>query len=239
MAFIGNLIKTALDINNQFTSLPSSARETQEDQLKHLLSKAQLTAFGQYHGFQNILASEDPIAAFQSWVPIHNYDNINERWWKRQQELPNITWPGQPKYFALSSGTTGKNSKRIPVTDDMLGAFRSVGQSQIAALANFDLPADFFEKDVLMLSSSADLTEHNQHLEGEISGINSLNIPDWFDRFYKPGKAIAQINDWEERIAAIAKAAPEWDVVAIAGIPSWVRMMLIRIIEEQIGRAHV
>jgi len=232
MAFIGNLIKTALDINNQFTSLPSSARETQEDQLKHLLSKAQLTAFGQYHGFQNILASEDPIAAFQKWVPIHNYDNINERWWKRQQELPNITWPGQPKYFALSSGTTGKNSKRIPVTDDMLGAFRAVGQSQIAALANFDLPADFFEKDVLMLSSSADLTEHNQHLEGEISGINSLNIPDWFDRFYKPGKAIAQINDWEERIAAIAKAAPEWDVVAIAGIPSWVRMMLIRIIEE-------
>ena len=103
--------------------------------------------------------------------------------------------------------TTGKRSKRIPVTDDMLACFRTVGQSQIAALANFDLPADFFEKDVLMLSSSADLTPHKEHLEGEISGINSSNIPGWFDSFYKPGKEIAAIDDWDERVRAIAQAA--------------------------------
>ncbi len=37
----------------------------------------------------------------------------------------NVTWPGKPPYFALSSGTTGKSSKRIPVTEDMVEAIQA------------------------------------------------------------------------------------------------------------------
>lgn len=231
MAFFGSLVKTALDLNAQFTSLPEDAKPTQEEQLKSLLSTASGTAFGTFYNFEELLDEEDLIAAYQKRVPLHTYRDMHKRWWKQQQDHPNITWPGRPRYFALSSGTTGKKSKRIPVTDDMLAVFRAVGQSQIAALANFDLPAEIFEKDILMLSSSADLKKRKHHLEGEISGINSSNIPGWFDGFYKPGREIAQIDEWEERVMAIAKAAPEWDVAALAGIPSWIRMMLIKIIE--------
>jgi hypothetical protein len=239
MPIVGSLIKTALDLNSKLRSLPEDARQVQLEQLQGLLEKSKTTSFGTYYGFSQALAAEDLMAAFQAQVPIHDYNKLHQRWWKQQQDFPGITWPGQPKYFALSSGTTGKTSKRIPVTDDMLASFRAVGQSQIASLANFDIPADFFEKDILMLGSSADLSEHKQHLEGEISGINSLNIPGWFDSFYKPGKEIAQISDWDERVAAIAAAAPDWDVVAIAGIPSWVRMMLIKIIEvHQLETIH-
>jgi type IV secretory pathway TrbF-like protein len=231
MAILGNIIKTALDLNAQFSSLPEDIETAQENQLRYLLEKAQDTSFGVYYNFKSILSQDELLGAYQASVPLHDYRSINRRWWKQQQNHPDITWPGQPKYFALSSGTTGKRSKRIPVTDDMLACFRAVGQSQIAALANFDLPADFFEKDVLMLSSSADLTPHKEHLEGEISGINSSNIPGWFDRFYKPGKEIAAIDNWDDRVLAIAKAAPDWDIVALAGIPSWVRMMLLKVIE--------
>ncbi|MCB0638001.1 MAG: GH3 auxin-responsive promoter family protein [Lewinella sp.] len=239
MPIVGKLIKTALELNQQFHSLPENARETQAEQLRSLLNTARETAFGKFHGFSTLLEAEELIEAYQAAVPIVEYEQMHQPWWDRQQQLTDITWPGQPQYFALSSGTTGKASKRIPVTKDMLACFRRVGQSQIAALANFDLPADLFEKDVLMLSSSADLTRHRQHLEGEISGINSLHIPDWFDRFYKPGKEIAQIGDWDERIAAIVEAAPDWDVVAIAGIPSWVKVMLERIIEHhQLSNIH-
>ncbi len=239
MPFFGSLVKTALELNAQFTSLPEQPKLTQSDQLKQLLDKAKQTAFGTFYNFQDLLEQDDIISAYQKRVPLHDYHDMHHRWWCQQQDHPNITWPGQPSFFALSSGTTGKKSKRIPVTDEMLAVFRSVGQSQIAALANFDLDPAVFEKDVLMLSSSADLTPHKHHLEGEISGINSHNIPGWFDGFYKPGKAIAEIDNWEERVAAIAAAAPEWDVAAIAGIPSWVRMMLLKIIEvHQLKNIH-
>ncbi len=231
MALMGSIIKKALDLNQQFQTLPADGEALQRQQLRSLLEKASSTAFGKYYGFDAILQADDPVAVFQQELPIHDYGAIHRGWWRQQQNLPDITWPGRPRYFALSSGTTSQTSKRIPVTDDMLKSFRTVGQAQAAALANYDLPAEYFEKDVLMLSSSADLTPHKQHLEGEISGINSANIPNWFERFYKPGKAIAKIDDWDQRVAAIVKKAPDWDVVAVAGIPSWVRLMLQRIVE--------
>lgn len=230
MSIIGNVIKTAIEIKSTLTPEVKDAYEAQQAQLLQLLSKASSTSFGLFYNFDEILKSENPIETFQKNVPIHDYDLMHNDWWHQQQDKPNITWPGQPKYFALSSGTTGKESKRIPVTDEMLACFRSVGIAQVESLAKFDFPADFFEKDVLMLSSSADLERHKNHLEGEISGINTSNLPSWFNGFYKPGLEIASIADWDERVAAIAQAAPEWDIVAIAGIPSWVQMMLEQVI---------
>lgn len=241
MPFFGNLVKTALDITARFQSVPDDPNAAQIAQLRSLMGQARDTAFGTYYNFSQLLElpDEEIIEAYQQRVPIYDYETLHQKWWGQQQDQPDITWPGKPDYFALSSGTTGKKSKRIPVTDAMLAHFRSVGQSQIASLANFDLPPDLFEKDVLMLSSSADLKEHKDHLEGEISGINSSNIPGWFDGFYKPGKDIAAIDDWDERVTAIAGAAPDWDVAAMAGIPSWIRMMLIKIIEvHQLETIH-
>jgi hypothetical protein len=239
MSIIGNVIKTAIEIKSTLTPDVQDAYEAQEEQLRSLLSKAAKTAFGKYYNFEKLLESDNVIDAFRKQVPIHDYDLINGEWWEQQQDQPDITWRGQPKYFALSSGTTGKASKRIPVTDDMLACFRAVGISQVESLTNFDFPADFFEKDVLMLSSSADLERHKDHLEGEISGINTSNLPSWFNGFYKPGIEIARIPDWDERVVAIAEAAPDWDIVALAGIPSWVQMMLEKIIEtHQLENIH-
>lgn len=232
MPFIGPIIKQAISIKHLISSSDLDAAKAQKEQLFSLLQKASETAFGKYYGFQDLMKMDDPVSSFQQEVPIHHYDDIGKSWWAQQQKYPDVTWPGRPTYFALSSGTTGKESKRIPVTEDMLASFRQVGISQIEHLVNFDLPADFFEKDILLLSSSTNLEKRKDHLEGEISGINSSNIPSWFERFYKPGLEIARMDDWEERVSYIAKEAPKWDVGAIAGIPPWVKMMLERIIEK-------
>jgi hypothetical protein len=153
-------------------------------------------------------------------------------WWQRTEEgLADITWPGKPSYFALSSGTTGKTSKRIPVTDAMIDAIRTAGIQQVGALANFDLPTEFFEKEIMMLGSSTDLQERDEFLEGEISGISASKIPFWFRGYYKPGEDIAKIDDWDERVATIAKRAKEWDIGALSGIPSWMELMMKEVID--------
>ncbi len=232
MPFIGPIIKKVIDIKNAITPLAGDAVKSQKAQLRILLEKAQDTAFGKYYGFRNILQQKNFIRTFQEEVPVHQFEDISPGWWRQQQRLPDITWPGKPRYFALTSGTTGKGSKRIPVTDDMLSSFRQVGIAQIQSLANYDLPAEFFEKDILLLSSSANLKRRADHLEGEISGINSSNIPSWFEAFYKPGLEIAQLDSWEERVSRIAQQAQQWDVGAIAGIPLWVKKMLEKIIDH-------
>lgn len=121
----------------------------------------------------------------------------------------------------------------------MITAIRDAGIQQVYALGNFDMPPDFFEKGILMLGSSTDLEEVNGRKEGEISGISASNIPTWFQGYYKPGKEIAEIDDWDERVQRIAEQASNWDIGALSGIPSWMELMLQRVIEyNDLGNIH-
>lgn len=232
MAIIGNIIKGVINLKGTLESDPNPVEE-QKSVLSDLLKKAKDTEFGKHYQFKNILASDNIQTTFSTSIPYHDYSKMNTDWWNRLHNgESNITWPGDLGYFALSSGTTGKKSKRIPVTDDMIEAIRQAGIKQVFALKNFDLPADFFEKEIMMLGSSTDLNENDQFLEGEISGISASNIPSWFNGYYKPGEEIAKIDDWDKRVQRIAERAKDWDIGALSGIPSWIELMLEKVIEH-------
>ena len=230
MPILGNLIKGVINLTD--TILPDINHiEAQEELLKDLLETAKKTQFGEHYGFEKILESENIPKTFAQKVPYFDYHKINKKWWSKLHDgETDVTWPNTPSYFALSSGTTGKTSKRIPVTDEMIDAIKSSGIKQVLSLHNFDLPSDFFEKEIMMLGSSTDLQEKDEHLEGEISGISASNIPFWFKGYYKPGEDIAKIDDWDERVLHIAKNAKNWDIGALSGIPAWIELMLKKVI---------
>ncbi len=232
MAVLGNIIKAALEITDKVIP-ESSPVESQNDMLRQLLGKAKNTEFGKHYDFAGILKEKDLHAAFAAAIPYHDYDTMHEKWWKKQMTkgASDVSWPGTPVYYALSAGTTGSESKRIPVTDEMLEAIRKTSIFQILATTNFDFPAELFQKEIMMLGSSTELQKSGNHLEGEISGIAAGNIPSWFERFYRPGKEIAAISEWDDRVDAIAREAKNWDIGAMAGIPSWNELMLKRVIE--------
>lgn len=231
MAILGNIIKGAIDLQGVL-STNTDHWAAQQKTLQQLLETAKDTAFGKYYRFQALLDDENTPEAFAREIPYFDYHEMYDRWWKRQLEGGvDITWPGSSDYYALSSGTTGKSSKRIPVTEDMVKAIRNAGIKQVMTLSNYDLPAEFFEKEILMLGSSTDLEEQGSHKEGEISGISASNIPVWFQRYYKPGPEIAAIDDWDRRVARIVEEAPNWDIGALSGIPSWLELMLEAVIE--------
>ncbi len=231
MAIIGSLIKGAIELKGALSSEPNHV-EAQQKVLAELLKTASDTDFGKKYLFEFILLSDDVQKNFAQEVPFFDYHQLYEQWWHKVVDgKDNVTWPGSPDYFALSSGTTGKKSKRIPVTNQMIEAIRQAGIKQVEALSNFDLPSEFFEKEIMMLGSSTDLEEKDGHLEGEISGISASNIPFWFEGYYKPGKEIAQIDNWDHRIQRIAEKAKNWDIGALSGIPSWMELMLQKVID--------
>jgi len=231
MAVIGELIKKAIDFTGMIISDPEPV-EAQKEVLRKLLETAKLTAFGKAYQFSEILEADNIVAAFQAKVPVHDYDKLYAEWWHYLLEgHQNVTWPGGQQYFALSSGTTS-NSKHIPVTDDMLACIRKAGISEITNIGAFNLPSDFFTKQILMLGSSTNLIQKDDHQEGEISGISAGNLPTWFGGFYKPGIEIASIADFDERVKRIAEEAPKWDIGCISGIPAWIELMLKEVIRH-------
>ena len=229
MAIIGELIKRAIELSYNVKSNPDPG-QAQHETLKYLLEKAEGTSFGKYHRFREILSQNDIQEAFALSVPFYDYDGMFTRWWKVVHEgAEDVTWPGKPGFFALTSGTTS-NSKYIPVTDEMLTSIRNGGIKQVLSLAELNLPASFFQKEVLMFGSSTNLKEVKGHLEGEISGISAFNLPFWFKGFYRPGPEISAMDNWDEKVEQIAKKAPEWDIAGLSGIPAWIELMLREVI---------
>ena len=231
MAIIGNIIKGVINLGSSISSEANHVQK-QKESLRFLLEKAKETEFGKHYQFSKILQKSSTYHHFKKRIPYFSYNKMHTEWWHKLHEgKENITWPGKPEYFALSSGTTGKTSKRIPVTEAMVEAIRNAGIKQILAMKNFNLPADFFEKEIMMLGSSTHLEQNNNYLEGEISGISASRIPFWFRGFYKPGEEIAKIDNWDERVQKIAENAKSWDIGALSGIPSWMELMMQKVID--------
>ncbi|MFO7656635.1 MAG: GH3 auxin-responsive promoter family protein [Bacteroidales bacterium] len=231
MALIGEIFKKTIEIADKIFTNPDP-KAAQKDVLKQLLKKAENTAFGKFYQFKHLLLSDyDLRHMFSEAVPYHSYDNMLDRWWYKVLEGgEDVAWPGKVKYFAVSSGTTSKK-KYIPVTEEMLKSIRNAGMLQIKGVADFGLPPEFFEKELLLFGSNTDLKKVNDHYEGEISGISVNQLPFWLEGFYRPGRDISSINDWDKRVEALAKKAPGWDIGSISGIPSWIELMLKRVIE--------
>src|SRR5215216_797559 len=120
--------------------LPASDFRSQQIRvLKRLLKKARFTEFGQHYRFDDILLSDQPEKLFDAIVPVQDYNKIYSYWWKKTLEgVPDVSWPGKIKYYALSSGTSESASKYIPVTKDILRSNRLNYIRQLISVFNYE-----------------------------------------------------------------------------------------------------
>jgi len=203
--------------------------------LKKLLKKARFTEFGQRYRFDEIILQKNIGAAFQANVPVHDYNKIYEEWWKKTLDgVPDVTWPGKIRYYALSSGTSEAASKYIPVTREMLRSNSINYIRQLISVFSYEhLPRNAVTKGFLMLGGATDLQKGKAGwYAGDLSGILAKNRPFWFQTFYKPGGRIAKIKDWNEKLQEIVEKAPDWDIGYIVGVPAWCQMCMEMIIEH-------
>jgi GH3 auxin-responsive promoter len=228
---VGKLIKRAFSLADKVQGLGLSPLQLQRKTLRKLLRKAHNTAFGTHYRFDDILQSHNLIADFQEHIPFFDYDKIHDEWWHRAlQNEPDITWKGKVKYFALSSGTTGSPSKYLPMTKDMLRANRKAGMKAFFASTKFGLEPDFFVKQGLFIGGSTSLKEQGDYFVGDMSGINVKRRPFWLIPFTHPNSRITAIADWNKRLDVIARNAPKWDIGYVTGIPSWVQLMIEKVV---------
>ncbi len=216
--------------------LPASDFRSQQIRvLKKLLKKARFTEFGQHYRFDEILLSHQPEKLFDAVVPVHDYEKIYNEWWKKTLDgVPDVSWPGKIKFYALSSGTSEAASKYIPVTKDILRSNRINYIRQLISLMNYDhLPRNAVTKGFLMLGGATDLQKGEAGwYAGDLSGILMKNRPFWFQTFYKPGGRIAAIKDWNQKLNEIVEKAPDWDIGYIVGVPAWCQMCMEMIVEH-------
>ncbi len=212
----------------------NSPKRQQVNVLKKLLKKATHTEFGQHYHFDEILNSRHPGKRFQELVPVHDYNKIYDEWWHKTLEgRSDICWPGNIKFFALSSGTSEAASKYIPITNDLMRGNRIVMIKSLLSLRTYEnLPVRSVSKGWLMLGGSTDLQKGPGYYAGDLSGITAKKMPFWFSPLYKPGKKIARTKDWNKKLDYIVNEAPNWDIGFIVGVPAWIQMCMEMVIER-------
>lgn len=236
MDVIGGLIKetTKLASKKYVSELnPETDNHDQTNLLYNALTYAQLTDFGIVYKFNEIVRTASFLDQFKKNVPITDYESFSKLWLKRSLEgKANVYWPGKIKNFALTSGTTGASSKRIPVSNEMIQFFNKTAKRQVLQLHQLDIPTSVYESSALLIGGSTELKKFETHKEGDLSGILIKNKSLIHSMVSKPGKRISKMTDWNEKMNAIVKKAPKWNIGVIAGVPAWTSILLERIISE-------
>lgn len=186
MAVIGKLLKKTNEINYKKIFKKGKDYNNQLRTLYKLLDKAKFTRFGNEYHFEGIVISENLVEDVQQTVPITYYEEFHDKWLATTiAGEKNHTWPGKINHFALSSGTTGSNSKRIPVTKQMIRSFHKTSMHQTSTFYKLQLSDKFYEAKFLAIGGSTKLNKCNNRFEGDLSGILKKKHFFYFSPIYK------------------------------------------------------
>ncbi len=205
--------------------------EVQMELLMNLTRKASRTDYGKKYGFESI----DNYNDFKNKVPIVNYEGIYpfiDRLMKGEQ---NVLWPSEIRWFAKSSGTTNSRSKFIPVSNEALEECHYKGGKDLLSIYVNNFPdSKMFTGKNLVIGGSQQVNQFDENARsyyGDVSAVLLKNLPFWAQMVRTPSLEIALMDEWEEKIEKMARHTAEENVTSMSGVPTWMVVLLERIIE--------
>ena len=203
--------------------------ETQENTLFNNLSKARNTEYGNLYKFNEI----DNLREFQSRVPLVTYEEFEPYIEKARRGIADVSWEGKIKWFAKSSGTTNAKSKFIPISDVSLeDCHYSAGKMMFAIYLNNHPDTQIFKNKNLRLGGSSEIYQEYDTLFGDLSAILIDNLPFYAELRNSPNRQISLMSEWESKMKAISAAVIKEDIGCLTGVPSWMLVLLHKILEE-------
>lgn len=203
--------------------------EVQEELLMNLIRTAERTQIGLEHDFESIRSYQ----TFAERVGISTYENFEPLIEKSRKGTQNIFWPTPIKWFAKSSGTTNSKSKFIPVSAEALENCHYKATKDLLSLyLNNNEDSQMFTGKSLRLGGSKQLCTDNNSFFGDLSAILIENMPLWAELSSTPSNKVSLMEDWEVKLGAIVNETRYENVTSLAGVPSWMLVLLNKVLEE-------
>ena len=221
--------KIAKDINRW----SADAVGAQQKVFEMLIHKGKKTAFGKDHGFDKINSYQ----AFKGQVPIRDYEALRPYIDRIIKGENSVLWPGKPKYFAKTSGTTS-GVKYIPLTKDSMPNHFGTARNALFNYYARTGKGDWLNRKIIFLSGSPELTETNGIPTGRLSGIVNHQVPSWLKTNQLPSCSTNCIEEWEEKVEKIVDETIHADMSLISGIPPWVQMYF-EVLLERSGKKEI
>lgn len=230
MALIHSIVSWAtIKRMNQIELFEKYPEDVQQEQLFNLLRTAKDTEFGREYDF----ASISNMQMYKERVPIRSYEGFSDYIDEIRKGKQNILWPSEIKWFAKSSGTTSDKSKFIPVSNESLEYCHFRGGKDVIVLYTTNFPGrSVFTGKALAIGGSQQINRYeNEIYYGDLSAVLIENFPFWARLMQTPGKKIALMDEWEEKIERMAETTANENVTSMSGVPSWTMVLAKRVLE--------
>lgn len=205
--------------------------DVQYEWMLSLLNSGANTEYGKTHKFSEVKNYNQ----FKEQIPISDYESLKPLIDRTRRGEQNLIWNSEIKWFAKSSGTTDK-SKFLPVSKESLdGCHYNAGRDMITLHCYNNPETQLFTGKNLALGGSfkEDVFGEHHSFHGDVSAIIIQNLPAWADFFRAPDISIALMDEWESKLEKMAISMMDENVVSLAGVPSWMMVLLKRILEKK------
>nr|WP_246601781.1 GH3 auxin-responsive promoter family protein [Hymenobacter profundi] len=206
--------------------------EAQAQVYRTLLRTARDTEWGRKYGFGDAITAAD----FAQRVPINTYEELYPELERVLRGEADVLWPGRVQWFAKSSGTTNARSKYIPVTRESLQEGHYRAGRDMTALATYHYPECKVLGGKTLSLGGTHAPNPFRSAEpdsrvGDVSAVIMQNLPAWAEYIRTPPLELALLDEWEEKIERIARHVLTQDVTVLAGVPTWMIVLLRRVVE--------
>jgi hypothetical protein len=203
--------------------------EAQHNVWQDLLADGQYTEFGRTYAFSQIQS----LADYKKAVPVQQYEDLKPFIERMMQGEENVLWNTPVAWYAKSSGTTSDRSKFIPISDESLKDNHYKASKDVLSLYYTSHPeSDLLTGKALVIGGSHQINQFNEDVQyGDLSAVILQNSPFWSNWMRTPDLSIALMDEWEEKIEKLAQSTITENVTSMAGVPTWLIVLLKRILE--------
>ena len=224
-----NLGNSYLKIYNDFMPLSREAMyERQQRNYRRMKRELLETRIGKDLRLEFIRNYDE----YVRYVPVWSYENYAHYVDMAVAGNTNVLFRDEISYFGLSSGTSGKNSKRIPYNERMIKMFVKSQKRVASRLSRLEGDINLLNVGRLTFGSDPYLYSENGFKFGYISGILSTRVPKALAKNTFPSREVLAISDWDKKIDTLISEAMVKDIQVASGIPTY----LISIFEAVLAK---
>lgn len=209
---------------------------TQFSMWQDLIAAGQNTEFGRRYHFSTLESVDD----YKKAVPLHEYDDLKPFIERMMEGEENVLWNTPVAWFAKSSGTTSDRSKFIPISEESLKDNHYRASKDVLSFYYARHPeSDLLTGKGLVIGGSHQISHLNEEVHyGDLSAVIVQNSPFWSNWIRTPDTSILLMDEWEAKLEKLAQATVKENVTSMAGVPTWLIVLLKRILEIS-GKATI
>ncbi|WP_413574781.1 GH3 auxin-responsive promoter family protein [Bdellovibrio sp. HCB290] len=175
---------------------------------------------------------------FVNHVPAFEYDEYAPYIDMIAAGHKNILFKDKADYFGLTSGTSGKDSKRLPYNERMIRMFIKSQKRIASKISTLEPSINLLKVGRLTFGSDPYLYSQNGFKFGYISGILSTRVPKVLAKNTFPSREVLTISNWDKKIEMLINESIQQDIQVVSGIPTYL-ISIFEAVLEKTGKKHI